>query len=427
MDKYLVLWPKSVGVKRINYHYTQFGEIVDYLDKFFPNQILGLDNDIQSIDVIEYIKKNNIAKVLIQVNYENAINAFSICEKIKKQCNIPILGYGSIALRFPDMFLNSGFDVIHAQGDPEVCMRSFIKYYNTGENISELQKIIDGGFIISNGKKILTNKGKYIHPDNWGVSRKEQIPVKEYDDIKKKERYVLNISRGCPFGCPHCLIQLTEGRKERRRSIENLKEAIEYIKNDYSHIKIWAANFTLDKKYVDSFCDMMISDFPEVTWECATRIDLVKEEDMLIKMHKSGCKQISLGIESLNNSELIGTKDFKKLEIQQAILRIQNSGIQVKGCVMLGMPNQQKDSIINTLRFLKSNRVIIRPTIYTPYQELNENISLENLSQYNRKTLLNTNVSGVSPQQLLQLVENPYNYEQILDLNRDSKESEQLK
>ena len=127
-----------------------------------------------------------------------------------------------------------GFDVIHAQGDPEVCMRSFIKYYKTGENISELQKIIDGGFIISNGKKILTNKGKYIHPDNWGVSRKEQIPVKEYDDIKKKERYVLNISRGCPYGCPHCLIQLTEGRKERRRSIENLKDAIEYIKNDYS-------------------------------------------------------------------------------------------------------------------------------------------------------------------------------------------------
>ena len=32
MSKYLVIWPKSSNVVHINYHYTQFGEYIDYLN-----------------------------------------------------------------------------------------------------------------------------------------------------------------------------------------------------------------------------------------------------------------------------------------------------------------------------------------------------------------------------------------------------------
>lgn len=32
MDKYLIMWPKSQEITHINYHYTQFGEVVDYSD-----------------------------------------------------------------------------------------------------------------------------------------------------------------------------------------------------------------------------------------------------------------------------------------------------------------------------------------------------------------------------------------------------------
>ena len=31
MGNYLIVWPKSEDVVHINYHYTQFGEVVDYL------------------------------------------------------------------------------------------------------------------------------------------------------------------------------------------------------------------------------------------------------------------------------------------------------------------------------------------------------------------------------------------------------------
>ena len=415
MNNYLVIWPKSEDIIHINYHYTQFGESIDYLKKFFPKQIIALDCDIDNKDIITYIKDNNVKKVIMQINYENAKNAFEMCESIKKEFkDIPVLGYGSIPIRLPQLFLNSKFDLIHSSGDPETCMKSFLREYNLSENVETMKEKIIGASIIENGELIKTKPGKYMSPDNWGISREEDVPIDEYKKIKNTERYLLNVSRGCPFGCPHCLIQLTEGRRERRRTIPNIEKAVKEISLKYKHIKIWAANFTLDKEYVKRFCDVM-SKYPDLTWECATRIDLTKDEQLLKEMHEAGCKQISLGVESLKNGELIGTKDFKKEEISQTISRIQRNGITVKSCVMLGMPNEKKEDIVDTFKFLIDRNVKIRPTVYTPYQMIPKNIKLEELSQYNRKTYDNNNIKGVSSKQLQEICKDPYSYEKVLN------------
>lgn len=421
MEKYLVIWPKSSDVVHINYHYTQFGEYISYLDNKLPNQICALDFDVSDKNLIEYIKDNKISKVAMQINYENSKNAFEIIEELKDNFDISVMAYGNIPRMFPDLFLNSSFDMIIKDGDDEKCIETFFKYYDRNANIDEFISKIKGGKIISNKNFVDTACGSYIEADEWGYSKEELVNIDKYDKIKGKNRYVLNISRGCPFACAHCLIQLTEGKSERRRSIKNVDAAITNISYKYKHIKIWAANFTLDKKYVDEFCDMMILNHPDITWECATRIELVKDLEMLEKMHLAGCKQITLGIESLNNDELIHTKNFKQEDIDSAIANIQKNNMNVKGCIMLGMPNQTRQNIIDTLSFLKNRNVIIRPTIYTPYQMLDKHINIDELSKYNRKTLKNDNVLGVTSNQLIQLVKNPYNYENILNCKEQSK------
>ena len=145
---------------------------------------------------------------------------------------------------------------------------------------------------------------------------------------------------------------------------------------------------------------------------------------MLKEMHEAGCTQISLGIESLNNEELIHTKGFKIQEISRAIDGIQSVGIRVKGCIMLGMPNQDKESIVQTLKFLKEKNVTIRPTIYTPYQKITPDVGLQELEKYNRKTYENSGVDGVTSEQLIQLVKNPYNYEEILQVAKEKNGEE---
>lgn len=418
MENDLVIWAKSDDVFHVNYHYTQFGEVINYLNRTMKNNnILGIDLDIQEEDVLEFIKKYDIKKIAIAVNYENARNAFELVKRIKEETSIPTMAYGPLTIMLKDLFLNSSFDAIHNSGDYECSIRSFITSFKPSTDINDLE----GLSLIRDNHFEDTKKGSYIDSKQWGISSDTEVPIEKYDEIKGKNRYVLNFSRGCPFGCEHCLIQLTEGNIERRRDLENAKLAIDIISQKYKHIKIWAANFTLNKKYVYEFCQMMKNNFDGITWECATRIDLVKDTEMLRTMYEAGCRQISLGIESLNNLELIGTKNFQLCEIDNAINNIQAQGMVVKGCIMLGMPNQSKGSIINTLEYLKRKGVIIRPTIYTPYHLLNGDISLDALSQYNRKTYKNTNVQGIEYSQLLELVSNPYDYVDILKLNKNQE------
>ena len=94
---------------------------------------------------------------------------------------------------------------------------------------------------------------------------------------------------------------------------------------------------------------------------------------------------------------------------------------------MLGMPNQEKESIINTLKFLRDRNVIIRPTIYTPYNGITEDIEISDLSKFNRKTYENNNIPGVSSEQLLQLVKNPYNFEEILGIPKMPRKAQLTK
>ena len=407
VDRYLVVWPKSKDVVHINYHYTDLGEIVDYLNSAFQNQVLALDCDVQNYDVLDVIKEFDVKKVAMMVNYENVSNAFKMAEKIKHYANIPVMAYGNLTVRHPMMFLNSQFDAIFNSGDYESGISAFFTGY---PNIKEMNGLVK----INDGTMSFFMEGGFISPDDWGYSKPTQVPIYEYDSVKNKNRYVLNISRGCPFGCPHCLIPMVEGRKERRRSIENIDRVLADVTQVYKHIKIWAANFTLNKNYVNDFCDVMRK-YPGVTWECATRIDFLKDETMLENMAASGCRQISMGIESLNSGKFIESKPFTINDVEEVIKRVQKYGIKVKGCIMLGIPGQTKQDIIDTLKFLRENGVLARPTVYTPYQDV-QMPTVEGLSKLNRRTYKNNNVEGVSPEQLILLAKNPYEYERILNL-----------
>ena len=65
MNNILIIWPKSKETVHINYHYTQFGEIIDYLDWKADDEIKVIDEDIQTEDVIQLIRENRITKVII--------------------------------------------------------------------------------------------------------------------------------------------------------------------------------------------------------------------------------------------------------------------------------------------------------------------------------------------------------------------------
>ena len=161
---------------------------------------------------------------------------------------------------------------------------------------------------------------------------------------------------------------------------------------------------------------MLIENFHGIEWECTTRMNFLDDENMLEKMSNAGCKQISLGIETINKDELtyIGKKyDVDNLE--QTIKKVQKHNIKIKACIMLGIPGQSRESIVKTFSFLNRLQVEVRPTIYTPYQQMNKNMTIDEIESYNRK-LFHTEVDGVTNLELLKLVYEPKRFKEILNV-----------
>lgn len=435
----MLLWPKSDSIIHINYHYTQFGEVVDYIKNNVTPNIIVKDLDVEEFNLEELFIKENIDKIIMHVNYENVQSSFQLANKVKKSnSSIPIMAYGNIPMLHPKLFKNSDFSVIYKSGDFEKAIENFILYYkilkpkegfaeheitlniNKQDTMHSLDKNniqkLKNLYLLFNNKYYFLRDEEYIKNDDWGITDKKYSLI--YDKIKNKNRYIINFSRGCPFTCEHCLIQKTEGNQERR-SIKNLKLNLSKISKEYNHIKFWAANFTLEDNYVLELCDMKIDNFPNLTWECATRIDLLKNEKVISKMSEAGCKQVPLGIETINNKKILGVKDFSKQLISEKISLLQNKGINVKACLMLGMKKQTKEDIFETFKFLLDRGVTLRPTIYTPYQDISENISIKDLHSYKRKTYSGNNIDGISNEQLFLLTKRPKDYIKILGLSKE--------
>ena len=68
--------------------------------------------------------------------------------------------------------------------------------------------------------------------------------------------------------------------------------------------------------------------------------------------------------------------------------------------------------------------VALRPTIYTPYQEIGDNIKLEELHMYNRKTYNKNKIEGLSNEELFLLIKHPEKYTEIIDISKGEKQKE---
>ena len=106
-------------------------------------------------------------------------------------------------------------------------------------------------------------------------------------------------SRGCPMQCEFCASSAMFEKKVRLRSPENVISEIEYVKEKFGTriIAFLDDTFTLFRKWVKRFCDLLMKKDIQISWGCQTRVDKLTPS-LLSKMAKAGCKAIFVGIES---------------------------------------------------------------------------------------------------------------------------------
>jgi len=189
-------------------------------------------------------------------------------------------------------------------GGPHTSVRlesipDFVDYIVQGEGEYAVKDIIE--------EKV---KSRVVHYPR--INNLDELPRPAYHHFKKlptcswdykmlgvKPIVTMNTSRGCPFACTFCSVPSIWGKKYTYHSAERIVEDIEYLMKNFNAKGIFFRedNFTLNKKRVFEFCNLILKKGIKIKWMCESRVDTLSYE-MLSLMKRSGCELIYIGVEA---------------------------------------------------------------------------------------------------------------------------------
>jgi radical SAM superfamily enzyme YgiQ (UPF0313 family) len=110
--------------------------------------------------------------------------------------------------------------------------------------------------------------------------------------------------------------------------------------------------FPIYKERTMEFCDRLIQEGIELKWACNARVDTDKE--VLRKMKEAGCRLLCVGFETPSQNLL---KEIKKKTTKERQIEFMNDtkelNILVNGCFLIGLLNEDRESIERTIEFAK--------------------------------------------------------------------------
>lgn len=396
MDILLLFPPLSVeeryGKRKlgdVGGHLPPFGLacIASYIREhnFSVNIIDALAEGMESIQVLDYIAKNQPKVIGISAMTPQFQRMVQIAKNISERFPeiLTVIG-GHHASIMPEKTLkdNNGLDLlVYGEGE-----ETFLEIINKYREIRwdkekflkgiECLRAIDGIAFRDTDNNIKINKSrKQIEDlDSLPSPAWDLLPIDKYIPLPNQylnQPVIHMVSiRGCPFDCDFCSSSSAFGRKIRARSPERVVDDIKYVKSKYNikEISFWDDTMTVNKKWVERFCNCLLENKVNVTWTCYSRVDTVNFE-MLKLMKKAGCWNIFYGYESGNQQLLDNINKGTTLEqIRDVNKWTKDAGIEVRASFMIALPGETPELAKKTIDFaIELEPEYAQFSITTPY------------------------------------------------------------
>jgi len=304
--------------------------------------------DLSPDEVVERVLEERPAFVGITLFTVGTWVASEIAQKIRARCpdiriivggpHVSSMGVETIE-RFPE------FDVAVVGEGEEIIVR-LLKAYREGADLSTVPALIylDPNSITT---RVIQTPKLAINKDL------DRLPVPAWDllpdfpnaykpavyDFPEGPVASIAASRGCPFHCKFCDTS-TFGASVRAYTPEKVFELMKHLNDTWGikHVMFVDDLFTASKKRTTALCNLIIESGLEMTWSCASRVDVINP-DTLALMKQAGCWD--------------WTNDV---------------GIRSKGLFMLGYPGETTETMEQTKAFVKDIPLtIMNLTKFTPY------------------------------------------------------------
>lgn len=331
--------------------------LASYIERENNVEVSIFDSQTGDLSILEKLKsyKPEIVGITSQTAQYPGVEKIVIDIKRLFPSVTIVVGGSHPSVRPSEVALNPNIDIA-VMGEGEITLSEIILSKNQKIDIGKIKGIA----YKSNEKVILTpNRPVIKNLDILPIPAVHLIDLTKYrcspDNQIGKKTVLITTSRGCPFKCTFCAMKEKYQHKYRVRSIESIEKELEYyIKNGIDSLFIIDDIFTLNKKAVYSFCNLLLKKKYNFRWWAQTRADCVDME-MLKLMKKSGCSILSFGVESGSDRILnLIKKETSLSQIRKAITDAKRAGIITRGAFILGLPEETLFESLKTIWFALS-------------------------------------------------------------------------
>ena len=206
---------------------------------------------------------------------------------------------------------------------------AFLNVVNSYSQGFEISRIVDG-----KGRKDI---------DSYSMPAWDLIDLNSYNRLLDNQRVVSIISsRGCGYNCTHCNSIVMHG--VRYRSTEKIIEEIRYLKSrGFTKFRFNDDNFTGNPQLQTLLLEI---EKLNISYRVFARLEDLSESNCYM-LAKSGCRHVSVGIESLNpdNLKMLGKVSQCGLE-EKNLRNAKEQGITIRAFFIVGLSYDTDKTII---------------------------------------------------------------------------------
>ncbi|MEK6726696.1 MAG: radical SAM protein [Deltaproteobacteria bacterium] len=300
--------------------------------------------------VTETIKSFDPDIVGFQILTSNRVSTYYLIEHIHKnnpEIKIAIGGihstimYRQLLKKFPY--------IIAILGEGEITFAELAeKWFQANADLNEID-----GIAFYKGDTLVTTKMRKL------IENLDDLPFPNHDiffEDGKRTSACLLTTRGCPFSCSFCCLDVISRKKVRKRSIANIIAEIEMLLSKFPKIKdIWIHDdtFFIDNERVIELCDEVIKRKLKVAFTCSGRMKPLSEK-MIKKLEQANFKKVLLGLESGDEGILkTSHKMITQTDVVNAFTLFSKSKISILAFLIVGLPGENMKTILKTARLIK--------------------------------------------------------------------------
>lgn len=333
---------------------------IGYLSEFLTEHHIG--NDVFDLNVAKNTEERLYAKIR---EFDPDIIGFSMMSLNYKH-NYGVMS--EIKKSFPRIRIAAGGAHISTMRAEALADCEAIDYGVVLEGEYTLLELMSGERELPDIKGLIYRGGGRVvyNGDRPFIQELDGLPFPKYEKFKRKDYsslISLFSSRGCPFECTYCPVQLAIGRRFVARSPKSVVSELEYHYVQGSReFSFRDDNFTLVQERVYQICDEIERrGLTGLYLMCdnGVRADKI-DHNLLKRMKEVGFRMIGLGVESGNDSILKSLKKSATVsEMEKAIKTACELGYIVELYFLIGAPGETWSDFERTVELALKYPVMI--------------------------------------------------------------------